>query len=86
MADINYETSHQFEKESHTLGYPALFVQTDITKEHNIVALMQKTVDRFGTIHIFIKNAANFQHVSPYDVTMEAWNEVIQTNLTSVFF
>ncbi len=86
VAGINYEIGHQFEKELHKLGYPALFVQTDIPKEHDIVVLMQKTVERFGSIHIYINNAAKFQHVSPYDVTMEAWNDVIQTNLTSVFF
>ncbi len=86
VADINYGLGHEFEKGLHALGYPALFVQTDITKEQDIVALMQKTVERFGTVHILINNAAKFQHISPYDVTMEVWNQVIQTNLTSVFF
>lgn len=86
VADINYGLGHKFEKGLHALGYPALFVQTDITKDQDIVALMQKTVERFGTVHILINNAAKFQHISPYDVPMEVWNQVIQTNLTSVFF
>ena len=46
---------------------------------------MQKAVDHFGTIHILINNAGKFQHKSLYDVTLDEWNDMIQTNLTSVF-
>ncbi|MFB7158498.1 hypothetical protein [Lysinibacillus sp. NPDC056232] len=37
-----------------------------ITKEQDIVSLMQKIVDHFDTIHILINNAGKFQHKSFY--------------------
>ncbi|MFJ8088772.1 SDR family NAD(P)-dependent oxidoreductase [Lysinibacillus sp. NPDC095746] len=37
----------------------------------------------FGTIHILINNAGKFQHKSFYNVTLDEWNDMIQTNLTS---
>ncbi|MGE7999801.1 SDR family NAD(P)-dependent oxidoreductase [Lysinibacillus sp. NPDC093190] len=64
-------------------GYSVLFVQTDVTKEQGIVSLMQKAVDHFGTIHILMNNVGKFQHKSLYDVTLDEWNDTIQTNLTS---
>ncbi|MDD1502107.1 hypothetical protein PVA17_04890 [Lysinibacillus sp. CNPSo 3705] len=37
----------------------------------------------FCTIHILINNAGKFQHKSFYDVTLEEWNDMIQTNSIS---
>ena len=86
IADIQHELGKQVEKELQTQGYNALFIQTDVTKEHEIVSLMKQTVDHFGTIDILINNAGTFQYASPYDVSMEDWNQIIQINLSSVFF
>ncbi|KOY81127.1 SDR family oxidoreductase [Lysinibacillus macroides] len=86
IADINDDLGQQLEKDMLAQGLPALFVKTDVTKEQDIVYLMQHTVEQFGTINILINNAGKFQHKSPYDVTCEEWNYLLQTNLTSAFF
>ncbi len=86
IADVNRENGQQLEKDLLEQGYSALFVETNVTKEKDIVSLMQKVVDHFGTIHILINNAGKFQHKSAYDVTLDEWNEIIHTNLTSAFF
>ena len=85
IADVNKELSQQLEKYLLEQGYSVLFVQTDVTKEQDIISLMQKVVNHFGTIHILINNVGKFQHKSLYDVTLDEWNDMIQTNLTSVF-
>ncbi|MGE7674042.1 glucose 1-dehydrogenase [Lysinibacillus sp. NPDC094403] len=85
IADVNKELGLQLEKGLLVQGYSVRFVQTDVTKEQDVVSLMQKAVDHFGTIHILINNAGEFQHKSLYDVTLDEWNAMIQTNLTSVF-
>ncbi|WP_234007834.1 SDR family NAD(P)-dependent oxidoreductase [Lysinibacillus sp. FJAT-14745] len=54
----------QLEKDLLAQGYSVLFVQTDVTKEQDIVSVMQKEGDHFGTIHILINNAGKFQHKS----------------------
>ncbi|MEK5232779.1 glucose 1-dehydrogenase [Lysinibacillus sp. FSL K6-0232] len=86
IADIAQELGQQLEKELLVQGFPALFVQTDVTKEQDIVYLMERAVEQFETIDILINNAGKFQHKAPYDVTFEEWNNLLQTNLTSAFF
>ncbi|WP_155591889.1 SDR family NAD(P)-dependent oxidoreductase [Lysinibacillus cavernae] len=86
IADLNKGLGQQLEQEMLAQDYSVLFVQTDVTKEQDIVHLMQRTVEQYGTIHILINNAGKFQHTSPYDVTFEEWNDLLQTNLTSAFF
>ncbi|MFJ7950191.1 SDR family NAD(P)-dependent oxidoreductase [Lysinibacillus sp. NPDC096418] len=86
IADIDLAKGKQLESELQAMGCSRLFIQTDVSKEQDIVSLMQQTVNHFGTINILINNAGTFQYTSPYDLSMEDWNHVIQTNLSSVFF
>lgn len=86
IADVNVELGHQLAQECNEQGYSALFVEADVSKEQDIVALMQQTVQHFGTITILINNAGKFEHVSPYDITVAQWHNLLQTNLTSVLF
>lgn len=86
IADVNVELGHQLAQDCNEQGYSALFVEADVSKEQDIVALMQQTVQHFGTITILINNAGKFEHVSPYDITVEQWHNLLQTNLTSVLF
>ncbi|KUF32742.1 MULTISPECIES: glucose 1-dehydrogenase [Lysinibacillus] len=86
IADLNDGLGQQLEQDMLAQGYAVLFVQTDVTKEQDIVQLMQRAVEQYGTIHILINNAGQFQHISPYDVTFEEWNHLLHTNLTSAFF
>ena len=44
-------------KEITSAGGSALFVQTDVTREEDIVALIEKTVETFGALHIAFNNA-----------------------------
>ena len=80
---MNKELGQKLEKELLEQGYSVLFVQTDGTKEQDIISLMQKVVNHFGTIHILINNAGKFQHKSLYDETLDEWNNLIQTNYAS---
>lgn len=86
IADVNVELGKQLEQEMHGQGYSALFVETDVTKEQDIISLMQQTVQHYGTITILINNAGKFLHLSPYDITFAQWHDILQTNLTSVLF
>nr|WP_263325155.1 glucose 1-dehydrogenase [Neobacillus sp. Marseille-Q6967] len=62
-----------------------LFVKTDVRKEQDIILLMNKTIERFGRIDILINNAGKGLFKSVYDVTVEEWDDIIHTNLRSVF-
>jgi NAD(P)-dependent dehydrogenase (short-subunit alcohol dehydrogenase family) len=73
------------EQSINSTGGTATFIQTDISHPDEIEALMRKSVERYGTIDILINNAGISNLKSPYEMTVEEWDEIINTNLRSVF-
>ena len=63
----------------------ALFVQTDVRLETDIIRLMEVANQTYGQIDILINNAGKELFKSPYDISLEEWDDVISTNLRSVF-
>ena len=86
VADINSETGKQTAEEINkgSVGR-AIFVKTDVKKPEEIKNLMEVTSKTFGTIHILINNVGVSINKSMFDLTVEEWDEVLQTNLRSVF-
>lgn len=60
-------------------------MRTDVTDPGSIEYMIQKTVERFGTVDILINNAAISEWSSPYDLKVEEWDRIMNTNLRSVF-
>jgi len=84
LADIDETAGQAFMDELENADQ-AIFVQTDVRKEEDIFALFQKTVDTYKQIDILVNNAGKGLFKSIYDVTMEEWDDVLNTNLRSVF-
>lgn len=85
LADINEELGRNTCKEICDNNETAIFIPTDVRKEEDIIQLMKKAVEAFGKIDILINNAGTFQPKSPYNLSLEEWDNVINTNLRSVF-
>lgn len=85
LADLNEELGKVVCEKLVQEGNSALFVPTDVRNEQDVIALMKFTIEQFNTIDILINNAGVFRPLSIYDITMEEWDDVIQTNLRSVF-
>ncbi|KAA9023638.1 glucose 1-dehydrogenase [Niallia endozanthoxylica] len=66
-------------------GRDALFIQTDVRNEADIVHLMETAFHTYGRIDILINNAGKGVFKSLFDLSIEEWDDVIQTNLRSVF-
>jgi NAD(P)-dependent dehydrogenase (short-subunit alcohol dehydrogenase family) len=66
-------------------GKEAKFVFTDVTKEADIIELMKVAMDTFQSIDILINNAGKGMFKSLFDLSIEEWDETINTNLRSVF-
>ncbi|QFT90549.1 3-oxoacyl-[acyl-carrier-protein] reductase FabG [Bacillus sp. THAF10] len=82
LADLNLKAGQALQKE---LGDHSLFVQTDVRKEEDIINLMNTTLTQFNKIDILINNAGVFRFTPLHEFTVEAWDDVIHTNLRSVF-
>lgn len=61
------------------------FMKTDVRSESDVQALMAQTAMRFGTIDILINNAGKFVVTPPTELLLEVWDDIINTNLRSVF-
>jgi NAD(P)-dependent dehydrogenase (short-subunit alcohol dehydrogenase family) len=65
-------------------GTPEIFV-SDVTKEADVAVLEQAVAARFGNVHILINNAGINIRKNVHEFTLEEWNRVMDTNVTSVF-
>ena len=67
------------------MGGEALAVMTDVTREADVDNLFERALERFGTIDVLINNAGIADSTPVYDMPLELWHQVIETNLTSAF-
>lgn len=63
----------------------SLFIQTDVRKEADVKELMAQTINKFRRIDILINNAGKSDFKPLFELSVEEWDDVINTNLRSVF-
>lgn len=85
IAEKNIDLGQQTEQWILSFGGLSTFIQTDVSVLKDIEELIRKTVERYGTVDILINNAGISKWKSPYEITVEEWDEVINTNLRGVF-
>lgn len=85
IADVDEAAGIQTEAELKQMGADILFVKTDVKKEDDIINLMETAKKTYGRIDVLINNAGKGLFKSLYEVTVEEWEDIIQTNLRSVF-
>jgi NAD(P)-dependent dehydrogenase (short-subunit alcohol dehydrogenase family) len=66
-------------------GGNARVFQADVSDEDQVRKLERDVAGAFGKVHILINNAGINLRKPLVDFTLDEWNRVIQTNLTSVF-
>ncbi len=66
-------------------GGKAICVQADITKEKDVIKLIQSAVNEFGTLDIMVNNAGIENSVPSHELSLEDWRKVLDTNLTGAF-
>lgn len=81
LADMNEKLGKEISEQ--LVG--SLFIKTDVRKESDITKLMDETVKQFGRIDIVINNAGKSEFKNLFDLSLDEWDDVINTNLRSVF-
>jgi NAD(P)-dependent dehydrogenase (short-subunit alcohol dehydrogenase family) len=66
-------------------GVKTLPLKTDVSKEADIINLVQKTVQDFGTVDILVNNAGMYIVKPLIEQTLQDWSLVMNVNLTSSF-
>jgi len=81
----NKELLNKTADEIRALGAEAAPFPTDVSDAAQVSALEQAVRNRFGTLQILVNNAGVNIRKQITDLTLEDWNSVLATNLTSVF-
>lgn len=86
---INYKSS---EKNANELkdklidkGYVVDIFKADVSKYTDVKSMFEYCIDKFGNIDLLVNNAGISSEGLLTDVSEEEWNNVIDTNLKSVF-
>ncbi|NLC19881.1 MAG: glucose 1-dehydrogenase [Clostridiales bacterium] len=85
IADIDSAAGEQTAAGIKEQGGNAIFVLTDVRLESDIIRLMEAANQTFGHIDILINNTGISVFKSLFDLTTEDWDNIINTNLRSVF-
>ncbi len=61
-------------------------IKADVRDRAQVGAMVEHTVATFGGLDILVNNAGVGRFVPAADMTVEQWHEIIDTNLTGVFY
>ncbi|KWR86631.1 SDR family NAD(P)-dependent oxidoreductase [Cupriavidus sp. IDO] len=68
-------------------GHAVRFSRVDVTREHEVRELVAAVALEFGQLDIMVANAGIAQQALPVEsLTSEAWHQMLDVNLTGVFF
>lgn len=87
VAEVRETTGKQTVQEIQAAGGKAVFIRCDVSVEADVVNLMRETVQAFGRIDVLINNAgiADPHLGSPYELKLEDWDRVMNTNARGCF-
>lgn len=88
IAEIDQELGRSAEARLRDAGGEATFVKTDCAQRTEVQALMARTRDLYGGLHVLYNNASVFLGERDGPVTElaeETWEQILSVNLRSIF-
>ncbi len=82
-----HQDAEETAREVRRYGKEALLIATDISQEVNCRNVIEKTLERFGHLHILVNNAAvQYEQKDIQDITAEQWEYTFKVNIFSYFY
>lgn len=86
LADIDAEGARERAGRLDSSGERSLVAPVDLTRSHEVAGLVERVLQRFGTVDILVNNAGIAGPTKPLvEVTEEEWDQVMAVNLRGVF-
>lgn len=85
VVDQHLEASRETVDQIVAAGGSAIALQADVSRQADVQAVVQATLDRFGRIDILYNNVGIEHRGGVIDTPEEAWDRVHEVNLKSVF-
>jgi meso-butanediol dehydrogenase / (S,S)-butanediol dehydrogenase / diacetyl reductase len=88
IPDIQQGNAEKVAQEVHALGRKAIALKTDVTREAEVKAMIDRTRETFGQVDIIVNNAglASAPGMPFTNNTEEDWDRVYAVNVKSIFF
>ena len=87
IADINEKGGQEAVEEIKKEGGEAFFIKADSSQAKDNEALVAKTLEQYGSLHIAVNNAGIGGPLGlTGEYTIEGWQKVIDINLSGVFY
>jgi len=86
VADINEEKGKETVEELKRMNVDSIFCLLDVRNHEQIRSCIEKTVEYFGKIDILMNNAGIGRPRSSAEMSVKDWQDVIDINLSGVFF
>lgn len=81
MSKKGQELSDQLNKD----GYDTTFIPCDVSKEDEVKNLVDKTVEKYGSLDVLFANAGIGGITLVHETSFEDWKKIIDVNLHGVF-
>ena len=85
IGDIQVEAGEAVAAELRDAGYEAEFRELDVSNEDQVGAVVDFTVQRFGTVNTLINNAGMEISKPDVETTVEEWDRVLAVNARGTF-
>jgi hypothetical protein len=85
IADVNDRAGTNTANEITASGGKSLYIRTDVSNPSDIVSLFDEVSREKGRADILVNNAGISKWKSPLEITVEEWDELINTNLRGAF-
>lgn len=87
VADIQEKEGKETVEMIKEEGYEAFFIKTDVAKQEQVKAMVDKTIEKWGRLDCAFNNAGIEGEQAPTaDCSLENWQRVIDINLNGVFY
>ncbi|MCX6619766.1 MAG: glucose 1-dehydrogenase [Acidobacteria bacterium] len=85
VADVNFEAARETVSQIERAGGRGLAIETDVSDEASVAALVRQTIEAFGGVDTLVNNAAVFFGGKVEDTTFEQWSRQLAVNIGGVF-
>src|SRR4051812_40124020 len=86
VADVSEQGNHEAARLIEQAGGRVLAVTCDVSREEDVKAALDRTVEAFGRLDFAFNNAGVEQPITPAaDLTAEEWDRIVAIDLRGVF-
>ena len=82
----NRDALEEVAQQARDLGVEAMVALADVGDHAAVAAMAENTVKRFGSVDIAISNVSLRLHQPFLDISIDDWQHIINTNLSSAFY